>query len=300
VLGDPIDRFFDPIGQLQTIPRMEPLELFLRQMLNPGRFILKLTAPLATLDGRFQSLFKIVAHGLGITALSAFGAPALRDRIAGNRIRQATRVPRMSGLIRRLTSGNGGHARTGIRFDRDIVIILGLGRFLLSRWLGLVLLKVLQQVAERTQRLASFRHRLTDRGRRLVSGNSGLVRSRLVMSFASFAPTTITPLIAIPSRATIPLPLATATTLRSVAATLVRAPTTPRIISTARRTADRLTAAATLLATARFGRRTLAALVPTLAVATLCLALARFAAGLPLIPATGAPLSPALLPAATA
>jgi len=120
------------------------------------------------------------------------------------------------------------------------------------------------------------------------------------MSFASFAPTTITPLIAIPPRATIPLPLATATTLRSVAATLVRAPTTPRIISTASRTADRLTAAATLLATARFGRRTLAALVPTLAVATLCLALARFAAGLPLIPATGAPLSPALLPAATA
>ena len=119
------------------------------------------------------------------------------------------------------------------------------------------------------------------------------------MSFASFAPTTITPLIAIPPRATIPLPLATATTLRSVAATLVRAPATPRIISTAR-TADRLTAAAALLATARFGRRTLAALVPTLAVATLCLALARFAAGLPLIPATGAPLSPALLPAATA
>jgi hypothetical protein len=124
------------------------------------------------------------------------------------------------------------------------------------------------------------------------------------MSFASFAPTTITPLIAIPSRATIPLPLATATTLRSVAATLVRAPTTPRIISTARWTADRLTAAAALLATARFRRRTLAALVPTLAVATLTLiltlTLTRFAAGLPLIRATGARLRPTVLPAATA
>lgn len=119
----------------------------------------------------------------------------------------------------------------------------------------------------------------------------------------SFAPTTITPLIAIPSRATIPLPLATATTLRSVAATLVRAPAPSRIISTAR-TADRLTAAAALLAASRFRRRTLAALVPTLAVATLTLTLiltlTRFAAGLPLIRATGPPLRPTVLPAATA
>lgn len=111
MLGNPIDRLFDPIGQLQTIPRMEPLELFLGQVLCPGRFILELPASLATLNGRFQSLFEVVAHGLGITASLAFGAPALRDRIAGNRIRQATLAPRMNGLISPLIADNRGYKR---------------------------------------------------------------------------------------------------------------------------------------------------------------------------------------------